>query len=238
MEKFIKILTAWNGGIDRGSQIKFANKLGIARSLVNDWLAGRRKPTEKQINDMVKLLSKDPAVKRLGVDISIVSFKEMFGIQDRGKMRVQRYAFAAETQLIPVIGVSSASNMMFILEEKKGYLTTKKEGPEDFAIEVLGHCMEDPADPRHSIYHGDTIIVRPNVPVKDGDVVVARIGEESTIKRIYFNKKDNSVDLQPDNPKFKTLHYLACEVEIVGKVIKKDEPIISKKRREKSNGAN
>ena len=49
---------------------------------------------------------------------------------------------------------------------------------------------------------------------------------------IYFNKKYNSVDLQPDNPKFKTLHYPASEVEIVGKVIKKDEPIISKKRRE------
>ena len=118
----------------------------------------------------------------------------MFGIQDRAKMKVKRYAFAAETQLIPILGVSSASNTMFILEEKKGYLTTKKESPDDFAIEVLGHCMEDPADPRHSIYHGDTIIVRPNVPVKDGDVVVARIGEESTIKRIFFNKKEGTID--------------------------------------------
>lgn len=231
MKKFLEILIAWNGGIERGSQIKFANNLGIARSLVTDWLAGRRKPTEKQVNDMVKLLSKSANVKRLGEDISVSSINEMFGIQDRAKMKVKRYAFAAETQLIPILGVSSASNTMFILEEKKGYLTTKKESPDDFAIEVLGHCMEDPADPRHSIYHGDTIIVRPNVPVKDGDVVVARIGEESTIKRIFFNKKEGTIDLQPDNPKFKVLHYPACDVEIVGKVVKKDEPIISKKRR-------
>lgn len=232
MEKFLKILIAWNGGIERGAQITLANKLGIARSIVTDWLSGRRKPTEKQVKDMVKLFSKSASVKRLEEDISISSLHEIFGIQDRAKMKVKRYAFAAETQLIPVLGVSSASNMMFILEEKKGYLTTKKEGPDDFAIEVLGHCMEDPDDPRHSIYHGDTIIVRPNVPIKDGDVVVARIGEESTIKRIFFNKKEGTVDLQPDNPKYKVLRYPISDVEIVGKVVKKDLSIPSKKRRE------
>lgn len=218
-EDILSLFATLNNGIVRGSQMKAAKALNTTEVVVSRWVKGISKPSEESVCKLAKLFGK-----------SEEEIKSLFCIKDIPNAK--RYAFAAETQLIPVIGVSSASNMMFILEEKKGYLTTKKEGPDDFAIEVLGHCMEDPADPRHSIYHGDTIIVRPDVPVKDGDVVVARIGEESTIKRIYFNKKDNTVDLQPDNPKFKTLYYPACEVEIVGKVIKKDEPIISKKRRE------
>ena len=200
-EEILNLFATLNNGIVRGSQMKAAKALNTTEVVISRWVKGISKPSEESVCKLAKLFRK-----------SEEEIKSIFCIKDIPNAK--RYAFAAETQLIPVIGVSSASNMMFILEEKKGYLTTKKEGPDDFAIEVLGHCMEDPADPRHSIYHGDTIIVRPDV------------------KRIYFNKKDNSVDLQPDNPKFKTLHYPASEVEIVGKVIKKDEPIISKKRRE------
>jgi len=217
--QILTLFASLNNGVVRGCQIKVAKALNTTDVVVSRWVKGISKPSEESVYKLAKLFEKTEE-----------EIKDIFCIKE--VLSAKRYAFAAETQLIPVIGVSSASNMMFILEEKKGYLTTKKEGPDDFAIEVLGHCMEDPNDPRHSIYHGDTIIVRPDAPVKDGDVVVARIGEESTIKRIYFNKKDNTVDLQPDNPKFKTLHYPAAEVEIVGKVIKKDEPIISKKRRE------
>lgn len=218
-EDVLSLFATLNNGIVRGSQIKVAKALNTTEVVVSRWVKGISKPSEESVYKLAKLFKK-----------SEEEIKSIFSIKD--VPNAKHYAFAAETQLIPVLGVSSASNMMFILEEKKGYLTTKKEGPDDFAIEVLGHCMEDPGDPRHSIYHGDTIIVRPNVPIKDGDVVVARIGEESTIKRIFFNKKEGTVDLQPDNPKYKVLHYPISDVEIVGKVVKKDLSIPSKKRRE------
>ena len=214
----IQLLVEWNKGTLAGAQSRLSKEIGISPAAVNKLFSGANKPGF----DTVRKLSKT-------FNVPVAEIQRIFGISQG--VKVKRFAFASETQLVPIMGVSSASNTMFILEEKKGYLTTKKESPDDFAIEVLGHCMEDPSDPRHSIYSGDTIIVRPNVPVKDGDVVVARIGEESTIKRIFFNKKDNTIDLQPDNPKYKTLHYKSIEVEIVGKVVKKDEPIISKKRR-------
>lgn len=217
-EDVLSLFATLNNGIVRGSQIKVAKALNTTEVVVSRWVKGISKPSEESVYKLAKLFKK-----------SEEEIKSIFSIKD--VPNAKHYAFAAETQLIPVLGVSSASNMMFILEEKKGYLTTKKEGPDDFAIEVLGHCMEDPGDPRHSIYHGDTIIVRPNVPIKDGDVVVARIGEESTIKRIFFNKKEGTVDLQPDNPKYKVLHYPISDVEVVGKVVKKDLSIPSKKRR-------
>lgn len=216
----IQLLLNWNKGSLAGAKSRLSKQIGISPAAVNKLFSGANKPGF----DTVIKLSKT-------FKLPIPEIENIFGIV-RGE-KVKKIALAKETQLVPIMGVSSASNTMFILEEKKGYLTTKKEGPDDFAIEVLGNCMEDPNDPRHSIYNGDTIIVRPNIPVKDGDVVVARIGEESTIKRIFFNKKNNTIDLQPDNPKCKTLHFKAIDVEIIGKVVKKDEPIISKKRREK-----
>lgn len=216
----IQLLLDWNKGSLAGAQSRLSKTIGISPAAVNKLFNGSNKPGFDTVIKLSKVFK-----------LPIPEIERIFDISRGAK--VKKLAFASETQLVPIMGVSSASSTMFILEEKKGYLTTKKEGPDDFAIEVLGHCMEDPADPRHSIYSGDTIIVRPNVPIKDGDVVIARIGEESTIKRIFFNKKDNTIDLQPDNPKYKTLHFKAVDVEIVGKVVKKDEPIISKKRREK-----
>lgn len=216
----IQLLVDWNNGSFTGAQARLAKAIGVSPAAINKLFSGANKPGFDTVRKLAKVFK-----------ISVAEVQQVFGISNG--IKVRKVAYAAQTQLVPIMGVSSASETMFILEEQKGYLTTKKESPDDFAIEVLGHCMEDPGDPRHSIYSGDTIIVRPNVPVKDGDVVVARIGEESTIKRIFFNKKTNTIDLQPDNPKYKTLHFSAVDVQIVGKVVKKDEPIISKKRREK-----
>ena len=175
-EDILNLFATLNNGVVRGSQIKVAKALNTTEVVVSRWVKGISKPSEESVYKLAKLFKK-----------SEEEIKSIFSIKD--VPNAKHYTFASETQLVPVLGVSSASNMMFILEEKKGYLTTKKEGPDDFAIEVLGHCMENPADPRNSIYNGEIIIVRPNVPIRDGDVVVARIGEESTIKRIFFDKK-------------------------------------------------
>lgn len=214
-ELFFKL----NNGKRWGAQAALARKYGISTATVALWATGKTKPSRYYVEKMAE---------DSGLPVSEI--ERIFKIP-AVKIKTRRVAYAKETQLVPIMGVSSASETMFILEEFNGCLKTKKESPDDFAIEVLGHCMEDPANPRDSIYQGDFIIVRPDVPIRDGDVVVARIGDESTIKRIYYDKNTDTVDLVPDNPKYKALHFHKSEVDLIGKVIKRDIDVKPRRKR-------
>lgn len=216
-----ELFVSLNGGKKWGAQAALSRKYRVSTATVAMWATGQTKPSRFYL-------------ERLAEDSgrTLEEIQKIFDIKKiPAKVNVRRTAYACQTQLVPILGVSSASSTMFILEEFKGYSTTKKEGPDDFEIEVLGHCMEDPDDLRRSIYQGDSIIVRPNAEVRDGDVVVARIGDESTIKRIYYNKEDDSVDLVPDNPKYDILHFRSNDVEIIGKVIKRNLDVNPRRKR-------
>ena len=62
---------------------------------------------------------------------------------------------------------------------------------------------------------GDIVIVR-QVPVADnGDIVVAMIDDEATVKRFY--REDGHIRLQPENPEYEPI--ITTEAVILGKVV-------------------
>ena len=114
-EDVLSLFATLNNGIVRGSQIKVAKALNTTEVVVSRWVKGISKPSEESVYKLAKLFKK-----------SEEEIKSIFSIKD--VPNAKHYAFAAETQLIPVLGVSSASNMMFILEEKKRLPYHEKRG--------------------------------------------------------------------------------------------------------------
>ena len=64
------------------------------------------------------------------------------------------------------------------------------------------------------IYDGDLLIVSPQKVANNGDIVVALIGEEATVKTFYREK--GRIRLQPENDAMDPIY--ATEVELAGKV--------------------
>lgn len=208
-----EVLKKWNGGFLRGAKKALADILGVPDTSVSHWIAGRATPSEKHIKKMSKLfeLTEEEIKKAFQNSSSSLEQKE-------------------EIMFIPVLGISSATEEKFILEELESYLPIKKSAKKQFAVRVEGNCMVDPQDPQNSIYSGNYVIVDPEAAAVSGDVVLARIGGEySTIKRFFPHEKE--VRLIPDNPKCKTLIYSIKDVEIVGKVVNVYRPIKRKKER-------
>jgi len=82
---------------------------------------------------------------------------------------------------------------------------------EHFALGVKGDSMID-----EGIFDGDTVVIRKQHTVEDGETAVALInGNEVTLKKIY--KEKNRIRLQPANPNLKPL--FVKSVIIQGKVI-------------------
>jgi repressor LexA len=69
----------------------------------------------------------------------------------------------------------------------------------DFLLKVRGMSMKD-----IGIMDGDLLAVKKSSEASNGQIVVARIGDEVTVKR--FKRSRSGIDLLPENPEFETIH--------------------------------
>ena len=65
------------------------------------------------------------------------------------------------------------------------------------------------------IIEGDLVVVRPQDTAQDGDIVVALVGEEATVKRFY--RELDHVRLQPENDEMEPIR--SREVRVLGRVV-------------------
>ncbi len=67
----------------------------------------------------------------------------------------------------------------------------------------------------------DIVIVRRTTEANDGDIVVALVDNENTLKRLYRDEKKRKIILHPENPKYEDIIVDSCEIKGVAiKVIK------------------
>lgn len=99
---------------------------------------------------------------------------------------------------IPIIGQVAAGSPVLAEENVEGHLTLEdlfpaREGM--FALRVKGESMRD-----CGILDGDIVIVRSQPYARDGDRVVALIGEDATVKT--YRSVEGGAELVPENPDF------------------------------------
>lgn len=114
---------------------------------------------------------------------------------------------------VPLLGTVTAGMPILTVEEVEGYLPFSQPGASDkelFALRVRGESMLNAG-----ILSGDIVIVERTPTARNGEIVVALIGEEATVKRFY--KEDGHFRLQPENDLFDPI--IVNEVIILGKVI-------------------
>ena len=114
---------------------------------------------------------------------------------------------------LPLVGQVAAGAPILAEENIEEYLEVPdviggEEG--DYILQIRGESMKDAG-----ILEGDYVIVRPSDTANDGEIVVALIGEEATVKRI-FREKDH-IRLQPENEEMEPIR--TTEAKVLGKVV-------------------
>ncbi len=114
---------------------------------------------------------------------------------------------------VPLIGRVTAGMPILAFEDVMGsvpFSAAKAAGRELFALHVQGESMHD-----IGIYDGDVVICEKTPYAENGDIVVAMIEDEATVKSFY--REEGYYRLQPHNPDFEPI--LTKECSILGKVI-------------------
>jgi repressor LexA len=116
------------------------------------------------------------------------------------KSRISR-AITTQTEAIPILGRVAAGQPSLAEENFEGGLDTSQMfgDPQGlFALRVRGESMIDAG-----IHSGDYVIVRQQQQANSGDMVVALVEDEATVK--YYRPKGQRIELVAANPKFSPL---------------------------------
>jgi repressor LexA len=121
------------------------------------------------------------------------------------------------TVSLPIVGRVTAGEPILAIENIEGYVNFDRNlvSSEDvFLLRVKGDSMIDA-----HIQDGDFALVKPQKDAENGEIIVALIDDEATIKRIF--KKRDLIHLEPANPTMEPIVIKKGEkkVTIVGKVI-------------------
>ena len=109
---------------------------------------------------------------------------------------------------IPIVGVVTAGVPILACENQEGTMPWDGD-PSCFALRVRGDSMIGAG-----ILNGDKVVVRPQQTAMDGQIVVARIGDEATVKRL--RRRNGEVWLMPENENYEPID--GREAELIGLV--------------------
>ena len=114
---------------------------------------------------------------------------------------------------VPLLGTVTAGMPILAVEQIEGYIAYNGRVSKDnslFALRVRGESML-----WAGILDGDIVVVEKTPTARNGEIVVAMIEDEATVKRFY--KEDGHFRLQPENDAFEPI--ITNEVIILGKFI-------------------
>ena len=114
---------------------------------------------------------------------------------------------------LPVVGRVAAGAPVLAEENIEEYVEIPEiaggdEG--DYVLRVSGDSMKNAG-----ILDGDHVVVRPQDTARNGEIVVALVGEEATVKRFF--KESNHVRLQPENEALEPIR--TREATVMGRVV-------------------
>ena len=171
------------------------------------------------VNQFIQENGYSPSVREIGAAVGLRSTASVSyhlqALQEKGllqspgsKGRKRAIVTTVRPGQIPVIGVVTAGLPILAVENQEGYLSWDGD-PGCFALRVRGDSMINAA-----ILSGDLVVVRPQQHADDGQIVVARIGDEATVKRL--RRRNGEIWLMPENDNYAPID--GTEAEIIGLV--------------------
>ncbi|MEA1981140.1 MAG: transcriptional repressor LexA [candidate division Zixibacteria bacterium] len=199
-------------------------------NMIKEKLTDRQKAIFEYIRDKIINHGTSPTIREIGEKFNISSTngvrQHLNAIIRKGYLKKHEFIsrgleltqrLAADVGLVKLVGSVPAGSPIDAIENIEGEIaldTSFLPKGESFTLTVKGDSMKDAG-----IFDGDLILVQKQQVAQKGEIVVALIGGEATVKRYFPENK--RIRLQPENDDFDPIYIdkKSDEFRIAGKVV-------------------
>lgn len=185
------------------TQKELALKLHVSDAAVAMWESGKRTPDIETLKKIASILG--------------TSIDALTGHTDDSFVPPAINVRPIRTHKIPLLGEIACGEPIFAEENKETFISADSNIKADFCLIAKGESMIN-AD----IKDGDVVFIKTQPIVNDGEIAAVIIEDEATLKRVYYDKENNTLVLQAENPRYKPMIFKNEELEkirILGKIV-------------------
>lgn len=196
------------------SQEYIADKLGYkSYTTIQKWEMGTSEPPLRKLKELSDLF---------GVDMDDLTNKDIEYIKNNPKSStndIYTYdnIYPIELKKFPLLGEIACGEPIFCNEDRESYILSGTNIKADFCLKAHGDSMINAR-----IYDGDIVFIKEQPLVNDGEIAAVIIENEATLKRVYFDRDNSTLQLVAENPAYRPMVYvgesLNC-IRILGKAV-------------------
>ena len=176
-----------------------------------------RVPTQQEIADAVGLnksnVSRNLKVMKVR---GLIDLDSGWGCIKTTKIQKR----STELNYVPVVGTIACGTPMLAEQNIERYIPISKEligRGNFFALRASGNSMTNA-----NIDDGDFVIVRQQNYANEGEIIVALIDDETTLKRYFIDRKKHKVRLHPENSDMDDMYFDCVNIQGVAVKVLKD----------------
>lgn len=175
----------------------------ICKTIDNDGIA----PSVREIAQAVGVKS----TSTVQYNLDILESKGFIERSSNLKRTIRIPNRKSNSQSIPLVGTVTAGLPILATQSIEEYISVPlKQGDSTyFALRIKGDSMINAG-----ILDGDIVVVSQTPTAENGDIIVALIDDEATVKRFF--KENGAFRLQPENPAYEPI--IVNELAVLGRV--------------------
>lgn len=186
------------------SQDDIVRRLGYSSSTVSDWYNAKKYPRVTKMQELADFL-----------DVSLQELRDERSTWSKANIIPPGFEPLPRTVRIPLVGSIACGEPITAEENIEDYVDAPAESHPDFALRCKGDSMIEAG-----IEDEDIVYIRKVPEVRNGEIAAVRIGDEATLKYVYWNH--NVLSLVPANKGMSPLIYAGEaleDVHIEGKAV-------------------
>ncbi len=197
-----------------GSINQFSIKTGIAYSTMDSII--KRGINNSNLSSIIRVCEA-LNISADGLSKGIISYKKDNQTTNNLDIYKLDNILPISTQKIPLLGSVACGQPIYAEEDKESYIVLGTNIKADFCLKAKGDSMIGAR-----IHDGDLVFVRKQEMVDNGEIAVVLIGDEATLKRVYYYPESQKLMLQAENPSYAPFMYVGEELDqirILGKAV-------------------
>jgi len=174
-------------------QIELATLSGISKYSISHYLKGDWEGKQDAVYELARVLDVSEAWL-MGYDVS----PERKTVAKGAPAIPPGFIPLPKMKKVPLIGAIACGDPITALQNREGEVDAPEDMRCDFALKCHGDSMTGAG-----IHDGDTVFIRIQPEVENGEIAAVRIGEEATLKRVYLHP--DYIELRPENSAFESI---------------------------------